>query len=165
MGAFYFASSWNSTYGQCYDEPKMDTDDRCNIFCAGCKRVVCFTAPQDRKVREMVKIEPCKETGGKKNTKESQIKTVWKKVPRSFYVDVPRLDKHGKLKTDSNGPIYTRLYGEATCFHIAHQEAWKRHLHKQQAELVTQVDEATKKAEKEARKRRRKKKSKKAKKG
>ena len=30
MGAFYFASSWNSTYGQCYDEPKMDTDEFCD---------------------------------------------------------------------------------------------------------------------------------------
>ena len=87
-------------------------------------------------------------------------------MPRSFFVNVPHLDKHRKVKTDSNGPVYTRLYGEATCFHFAHQEAWKRHLHKQQAELVTQVDEATKKAEKEARKRRRKKKnSKRAKKG
>ena len=110
----------------------------------------------------MVKIESCKKTGGKKNTEESQIKTVFKKVPRSFFVDVPHLDKHGKVKTDSNEPVYTRLYGEATCFHIAHHKKWQEHLHKQQAKLVTQVDEATKKAEKKAsRKKRKKKKSKK----
>ena len=30
MAAFFFASSWNSTYGQCYQEPKMDTDDFCS---------------------------------------------------------------------------------------------------------------------------------------
>ena len=99
-------------------------------------------------VREMVKVEV---EGG------YQIKTVYKKVPRTFYVDVPKLDKDGKVKISSNGPVYTRLYGEATCYHIAHQEAWKKHLHEQQAELVTQIDKATKEAEKKARKKKKKK--------
>ena len=127
---------------------------KCNTFCSGCKKVLCLlNPPQDRKVKEMVKIE------------QSQIKTVWKKVPSSFFVDVPHLDKDGNVKIDSNGPVYTRLYGEATCYHIAHQKRWQEYLLEQQAELVTQVDEATKKAEKKARKRTKKKKSKKAKKG
>ena len=88
---------------------------------------------------------------------------MYKKVPRTFYVDVPKLDKDGKVKISSNGPVYTRLYGEATCYHIAHQEAWKRHLHEQQDELVAQIAEATKEAEKKARKKKKKKKAKKAK--
>ena len=138
---------------------------KCNIFCTGCKRVVCFTPPQNRMVRERVKVEPCEEKGGKKRNEESEIKTAWKKVPKSFFADVPHLDKHGKIKTNSNGPVYTRLYGEATCYHIAHHKKWQEYLHERQADLVTQVDEATKKAEKKARKRTKKKKSKKAKKG
>ena len=119
-----------------------------------------------------MKIKPRKPKKGKKKKKskkakkkkkKARIKLVWKKVPRRFYVNVPKLGKDGKIMTDSKGPIFTRQWSEYTCYHIAHQEAWKRHLHKQQAELVTQCDEATKKAEKEARKRK-KKKSKKAKK-
>ena len=129
-------------------------DKRCAFFCTGCKQILCFSAPRDRKIREKVKVEA---------EGESQVKTVWKKVPRNFYVDVPHLDDNGKVKISSNGPVYSRLYGEATCFHIAHQEAWKRHLHEQQAELVTQIAEATKEAEKKARKKKKKKKSKKAK--
>ena len=125
-------------------------------------------------MRVRVKNKPRKPKRGKKKKKskkakkkkrKARIKLVWKKVPRRFYVDVPKLGKDGKVMTDSKGPMFTRQWGEYSCYHIAHQEAWKRHLHKQQAELVTQVDEATKKAEKEARKRRRKKKSKKVKKG
>ena len=30
MGAFFFSSSLNSTYSQCYDEPKINTDDFCD---------------------------------------------------------------------------------------------------------------------------------------
>ena len=77
-------------------------------------------------------------------------------MPSSFYVDVPKLDTYGNVQTTSNGPVYTRLYGEATCYHIAHQKKWQEHLLKQQAELVTQVGEATKKAEKANKKKKRK---------
>ena len=30
LAAFFFSSSLNSTYGQCYQEPKIDTDDFCS---------------------------------------------------------------------------------------------------------------------------------------
>ena len=91
--------------------------------------MVCFTAPQDRKVREMVKIEPCKETGGKKNTDESQIKMAFKKVPRSFFVDVPytltntervrltRMDQFTHVCTEKlpTFTLHTRRSGNDTC--------------------------------------------------
>ena len=57
---------------------------------------------------------------------------------------------------DSNGPVYTQLYRGMTCHHIAHQKKWQEHLLKQQAELVTQVGEATKKVEKAKNKKKRK---------
>ena len=101
----------------------------------------------------MVKIKPSTVKGGKRS---QSTKAVWKKVPSSFYVDVPKLDTYGNVQTTSDGPVYTRLYGEATCYHIAHQKKWQEHLLKQQAELVTQVGEATKKAEKANKKKKRK---------
>ena len=106
-----------------------------------------------------MKIEPSMVEAGKRS---QSTKAVWKKVPSSFYVDVPKLDTYGNVQTTSNGPVYTRLYGEVTCYHIAHQNKWQEHLLKQQAELVTQVGEATKKAEK-AKKKKKKRKSKKTK--
>ena len=39
---------------------------QCNTYCNGCKRVLCFIAPQDRKVRVRVKIKPRKPKRGKK---------------------------------------------------------------------------------------------------
>lgn len=30
-------------------------------------------------------------------------------------------------------------YGEYTCFHIAHHEAWKRHLHEKQQDVIEQL--------------------------
>ena len=133
---------------------------RCNTFCTGCKCALCLIPPQDRKVREMVKIEPSTVEAGKRS---QSTKAVWKKVPSSFYVDVPKLDTDGNVQTTSNGPVYTRLYGEATCYHIAHRKKWQEHLLKQQAELVTQVGEATKKAEKAKKRKKKKRKSKKTK--
>ena len=85
---------------------------RCNTFCAGCKYALCLIPPQDRKVREMVKIKPSMVKGGKGS---QSTKAVWKKVPSSFYVDVPKLDTDGNVQTTSNRPVYTWLYGEVTC--------------------------------------------------
>ena len=94
---------------------------KCNTYCNGCNRVLCFNAPQDRKVRVRVKIKPRKPKKGKKKKKskkakkkkkKARIKLVWKKVPRRFYVDVPKLGKDGKVMTDSKGPMFTRQWGE-----------------------------------------------------
>ena len=57
-------------------------------------------------------------------------------------------DEHGKVKKNKNGPMYTREYSELTCYHIAHKEAWKRHLISAQAEKITQAEEATEEAKK-----------------
>ena len=125
----------------------------CNTYCNGCNRVLCFNAPQDRKVRVRVKIKPRKPKRGKKKKKskkakkkkkKARIKLVWKKVPRRFYVDVPKLGKDGKVMTDSKGPMFTRQWGEYSCYHIAHQEAWKRHLFSKQSSLISQVQESEK---------------------
>ena len=88
-------------------------------------------------MRAKVKVEPRKSKGGKKKknkkgknkNQKAQIKWVWKKVPRNFYVEVPKLREDGKIMKDSKGgPVVTRQWGEYTCYHIAHQEAWKQHL-------------------------------------
>ena len=70
------------------------------------------------------------------------------------------LDEHGKVKKNKNGPMCTREYGELTCYHIAHKEAWKRHLISAQADMITQAEEATEEARKA--KKRKKKKSRKS---
>ena len=104
-------------------------------------------------MRVRVKIKPRKPKKGKKKKKskkakkkkkKARIKLVWKKVPRRFYVDVPKLGKDGKVMTDSKGPIFTRQWSEYTCYHIAHQEAWKRHLFSKQSSLISQVQESEK---------------------
>ena len=58
------------------------------------------------------------------------------------------LDKDGKVKNNNNGPMCTREYGKLTCYHIAHKEAWKRHLISTQTEMITQAEEATEEAKK-----------------
>ena len=103
-------------------------------------------------MRAKVKVKPRKSKGGKKKknkkgknkNQKAQIKWVWKKVPRRFYVDVPKLGKDGKVMTDSKGPIFTRQWSEYSCYHIAHQEAWKRHLFSKQSSLISQVQESEK---------------------
>merc|ERR1719148_254322 len=39
---------------------------RCNTWCTGCRRILCFIPPKDRKVRVRVKIKPRKPKGGKR---------------------------------------------------------------------------------------------------
>ena len=126
---------------------------KCNTYCNGCNRVLCSTAPQDRKVRVRVKIKPHKSKRGKKKKtkkakkkkkKKARIKLVWKKVPRNFYVNIPKLGKDGKVMMNSKGPIFTRQWGEYSCYHIAHQEAWKQHLFSKQSSLISQVHESEK---------------------
>ena len=75
------------------------------------KTITKGSSRRQRKVREMVTIKPSTVKGGKGS---QSTKAVWKKVPSSFYVDVPKLDTDGNVQTTSNGPVYTRLYGEVT---------------------------------------------------
>ena len=53
------------------------------------------------------------------------------KHPRVFYFDVPVQRENGTLAIDPvTGAVQTeRRYGEYTCFHIAHRDKWKEHLH------------------------------------
>ena len=140
---------------------------RCNTWCTGCRTVLCISPPQGGKVRVKKTFTQRRTVRVKKSNRNKKrkktitfTKYVWKKVPSKFYVDVPQLDETGKIKKNSKGPIYTREYGELTCYHIKHANPWRRHLLNAQADMIAQVAEAKEKAEKAAkgkRKRKRKK--------
>ena len=62
-----------------------------------------------------------------------------KSYPKQFCIEVPKT-KNGKVIRDGQGfPVLVKEYGMYTCFHIAHREAWKRYLYKENQKVFDQM--------------------------
>ena len=59
--------------------------------------------------------------------------------PALFCVEVPIMS-NGRIQTNELGaPMFKKEYGEYTCYHIAHHEAWKKYLYETQQETIAQL--------------------------
>jgi hypothetical protein len=67
------------------------------------------------------------------------VPRIKKEYPTTFCIEVPQVS-NGEVVTDRDGyPIYVKKYGEYSCYHIAHHEAWKKHLHASNSSVIEQL--------------------------
>ena len=59
--------------------------------------------------------------------------------PSKYRVDVP-MTVNGRIKIDktTKEPVFETYHGEYTCYHIAHKEAWKKHLYEKEQSVIQQ---------------------------
>ena len=69
------------------------------------------------------------------------VPRIKKEYPTTFCIEVPQVQvSNGEVVTDRDGyPIYVKKYGEYSCYHIAHHEAWKKHLHASNSSVIEQL--------------------------
>ena len=111
-------------------------------FCHGCGRSLCFKfkAPEQRNLEKVLLARKKERKSGESSKKQSKSKRrsskpkttqlrIKRRYPKVFCVEVPKTT-NGVVELDpiTRMPIIERMFGEYTCFHIAHHEAWKLYL-------------------------------------